>query len=291
MTVIPIHPLSVANYEMQVVFIRHAQSANNVLHDGDKVISRAEFESLRSHDPSLSELGMRQAVQLGAGITRLFSKPLSPRMRDLLRSGKLPEKKRVHIAISPMRRTLLTSLPLLDTLIEQKAASDKIAITKVEVVPYLFEVGGCYNQQGEKFVGRPGLTKREMLEITPHVSVPDSLVNGWWESSTKETEEEFELRVAKTLEWIRRLACEGTSDVLMIITHQDFACACMRRLGSIPGMRWLYNTSLTSFTLHPIVDMDNANSAGDGTIDDVHECKVVVDWINSAEHLSDDNLS
>ena len=275
---------------MQVVFIRHAQSANNALHDGEAVLTRAEFERMRNHDPHLSPLGERQITELGAGVERVLAKQLSPKVRDMNKQASNPQPKRVHLAISPMRRTLLTAVPVVasfDRLHEEK----KINLTKVEVIEHIFEIGGCYSEDSGVFKGHPGLNDIQAKDIVPSAHVPESMKSGWWRSSTRETEEELELRVTRTVEWIRRLACENVCDVLFIVIHQDFACICMRRLAKLDGVHWLYNTSLSSFTLHPVSDIDFDEDGGDGAVADVHSCKVVVDWINAIDHLSIDNMS
>ena len=131
---------------MQLIFVRHAQSANNVLFETEKTITRSEFESLRSHDPSLSDLGHRQAMELGIGIERGMRKRLGPVVRDLAKkSGRVVSSPRVHVAVSPMRRTLLTAAPMIKTL-ESMHADSKISLKSVEVVPFIFENGGCYDQ-------------------------------------------------------------------------------------------------------------------------------------------------
>lgn len=272
---------------MQVVFVRHAQSANNVIQEG---ISRAEFERIRHHDAPLSDLGERQTIELGAGISSLFTKPPSPYVRDLIRAGKIPSRRRVHVAVSPMRRTLLTAKPLLDTLQKQHDEGDHILLAKVEVVPFLFELGGCYREQAGVYVGQSGLTRKEMNNILPNAAVPDALENGWWKGSTKETEEELELRVIKTIEWIRKLAHSQTCDVLILVMHQDFSCAVMRGLCGAQGLRWLYNTSLSSLTLLPVHSEISEGITSDGLVSELHECNVVLDWINSIEHLSLENI-
>ena len=262
--------------------------------DGDKSITRGEFEKLRSHDPHLSPMGERQIGQLGAGIQRALFKPLSPKVRELKKQSSGLKPPRVTLAVSPMRRTLLTAVPVVSAL-EELHTADRIHLKEVEIVPYLYEIGGCYSEHNGMFVGHPGMTGKQALEILPTAKVPPSMDGGWWTSSTRETDEELELRVAKTLEWIRRTACEGQSDVLIIVIHQDFACMCMRRLAQVPGVSWLYNTSFSSFTLRPVLsgaaDQLSVDQMSDGSVTPLHHCNVVVDWINSVDHLSFENLT
>ena len=278
---------------MQVVFVRHAQSGNNVIQD--RGATRADFEKLRSHDAELSELGYKQAEELGQGIERALTKRLGPRAREAMKkSGQANRPPRVHVAISPMKRTILTSLPMLKNLNEMQARA-KISITELEVVPFIFEVGGCYNEVDGKFVGRPGMNKEQVSAFLPNASVPDEMLNGWWSHPSRESEEQYEARVVKTTEWIKKMACAGTCDVLLVVTHQDFACTCMRRLTKVQGINWLYNTSLSSMTLLPIgsseVDPEAVQANSDGDMREVHHCSVIIDWINSIDHLSIDNVA
>lgn len=262
--------------------------------DGDVPISRSEFEKLRSFDPSLSPIGERQVKELGRGIQLALKKPLSPAIRELRKRSSLPRRQRVVLAVSPMKRTLLTAIPIVESL-EHLHASESIDFKSVDVVPYIYEIGGCYSQRDGVFQGHRGMTDAEAKKVIGRANVPASMSNGWWSSDTRETEEELEARVTKTVEWIRRTAWEGDCDVLVMVTHQDFACTCMRRLANVSGITWLYNTSTSSFTLTPLVTPDLDPEAllkhSDSSIGNVHHCKVTIDWLNAADHLSEENIS
>lgn len=257
-------------------------------------MSRDEFERARSHDPSLSGLGEKQAVELGAGIERFLLKPLSPRLRDIKKARKSSVPSRITVAVSPMRRTLMTSIPLISAL-EELNSKKVVSLDRIEVVPFIYEVGGCYSEVNGSFVGHPGLTSDEVRKYIPSAVVDESMNKGWWASQSRETEEEFEIRVSRTVEWIRNATWEGKSDVLIIITHQDFACSVIRRLTQAPGLNWLYNTSLSSLTLDPIpksdFDPDAFDVGADGAISRIRHCRVTVDWINAVDHLSLKNIS
>ena len=278
---------------MQLIFVRHAQSANNVIQEG--LVTRADFEKQRSHDAELSELGFKQAVELGQGIERALMKRLGPRVREMMKkNGGINKIPRVHVAVSPMKRTLLTAAPMIRTL-EDMHARSKIGISRIEIVPFLFEVGGCYSEKDGMFVGHPGMNSAQAKVILPMAHTYDEMNNGWWAHPTKESEEQFEARVVKTTEWIKKMACAGECDVLVVVSHQDFACTCMRRLAQVQGINWLYNTSLSSMTLLPIeraeVDPEAVQTSSDGTIRDLHHCRVIIDWINSVDHLSIENVA
>ena len=279
---------------MQLIVIRHAQSSNNSLQEGSTVLSRADFERMRSHDAPLSVLGEKQISELGAGVKRALKKPLSPKIRDMAKLKTRPYVDRIRVAVSPMQRAILTSVPVIEAL-EELNSDKNINFVGVDVVPYIHEVGGCYCEVNGKYVGKPGLDNSGVSRILPQARLSPDMINGWWASPTRESEEELELRITKTVEWVRACAWKGDCDVLILVTHQDFACMVMRRLTQSPGLTWLYNTSLSSLTLHPIVTSDMDSEAlpetADGTIASVHHCKVTIDWLNSVDHLSSEHIS
>jgi broad specificity phosphatase PhoE len=283
-----------AHVNMQLIIVRHAQSANNVLHEGEQLISRAEFERLRSHDPPLSALGEEQIKDLGKGIKLALKKPLSPKVRESRKVMTTPFKHRVHVAVSPMQRALRTAVPVVEAIREQTEVGE-ILMNRIEIVPFIHEIGGCYSERAGVFVGHRGMGNKQALEILTGACTDPSMDDGWWKTSSRETEEELEIRVTHTIEWIRKKAWEGECDALVIVTHQDFACLCLRRLVQASGISWLYNTSLTCVTLTPIVtgesDPDAIEPRSDGGISWLHHCKVTVDWINSVEHLTAAHIS
>lgn len=274
---------------MQLIIVRHAQSANNSLQEGQKVISRAEFEKQRSHDAPLSALGEQQITELGRGIKMALKKPLSPKIREARKTSSNPYRARVHVAVSPMQRALRTAVPVIES-VKDQISSGEVQSSRIEIVPFIHETGGCYSEKDGVFVGHTGMNNAQALEIIPDAHTHPSMDDGWWKTSTRETEEELELRVTHTIEWIRRKAWEGECDVLILVSHQDFACMCLRRLVQAAGISWLYNTSLTCLTLDPIVsseaDPEALEPRSDGAVSGLHHCKVTIDWINSVEHLS-----
>lgn len=245
---------------------------------------RDAFEKRRSCDAELSSVGIAQTGALSRGIARAVSKQLSPKVRE-----KGLVTRRVCLAISPMKRTILTSMPILESLQNLTNVNGSgISLESVQIVPHIFEVGGCYNEVDGVFVGQPGLTKSEIQTLLPSAKIPDELYRGWWTSKSRETEHELEIRVTQTVDWIKATACSNTFDILIIVTHQDFACTCMRRLLNAQSITWLYNASFSSLTLHPTSLNSNGysnESHGDSTITQTHSVRVVTDWINSVDHL------
>jgi broad specificity phosphatase PhoE len=280
---------------MQLIVIRHAQSSNNSLQESAECSTRAYFEKMRSHDAPLSKLGEDQIGELASGVERAFRKPLSHKIRAVRKKSADTFCPRVRVAVSPMQRALLTAVPVIKA-VEGLHSSENVKFDGIDVVPYIHEVGGCYNEMDGRFVGFPGLDIEGVRAIIPKAIVCESMAQGWWKSSTRETEEELEARITQTIEWIRLCAWKNEVDVLILVTHQDFACNVMRRLVQAPGLNWLYNTSLSSLTLEPILDSWNGDSealpeTSDSTLAGVHHCRVTIDWLNSIDHLSAHNIS
>lgn len=269
---------------MQVLFVRHAESLNNFIKNQCLESGRSRS---RYADPDLSEDGKRQLVHVGPGITRLLARRPSPLLRQY------SPTRRVHVAVSPMKRALLTAAPMVRAL---QSPSINHSLTCIEIVPFLFEKGGCYSDvDGEGIKAHPGLTTREALELLPTASVQDPafMDNGWWKNPTRETQEEMEQRLTKTVEWIRRMACGNVCDILIIVSHEGFACACIRRLlkSEHSILDWLYNASFSSLTLIPTNTPHSLPTTSDGDIHEHHEVHVVLDFLNSVEHLPLDILT
>lgn len=141
---------------MILYIIRHAQSTNNALRDGER----------RVCDPALTGLGQRQAQLLaqhlatgndpgtghGYGIARLFT--------------------------SPMRRAMQTALPI-----------GRALGLQPEVWIDIHEQGGIYLDHGpvRGYVGYPGMTDAEMLAECSDLVLPDGVTDrGWWTGGREE---------------------------------------------------------------------------------------------------------
>ena len=266
---------------MQVLFVRHAESLNNYL---KSMALDSGHARLRYPDPHLSETGYRQLAHVGPGITRVLARRPSPILRNPSSSG---HRRRVHVAVSPMKRALLTAVPIVHSL---QVPSDNHILTCVEIVPFLFEKGGCYSEvDGEGIRSSPGLTAREAMNLLPgsRIQDPSVMEDGWWKSPTRETQEEMEQRITRTLGWIRRIACTQVCDVLILVTHEGFSCACIRRFLKCEQtlLDWLYNASFSSLTLIPAHTSLPPPSTTDGDIHEHREVHVILDYLNSVEHL------
>ena len=269
---------------MQVLFVRHAESLNNHLKDLQIQPGKAR---LRYPDPALSEKGSLQLKYMGEGITRMI-RLRRPPIRGI---PSHTQPLRIFLAVSPMRRTLLTAIPIMEALEHFPHLPTSLTTT---IVPFIFEKGGCYSDTDAGTVkAYPGLDATEANQIIPSALIenPETMQGGWWKSDTRETPEAFQSRATKTVSWIEKHACENLCDVLILVTHEGFACACLRQflLSQPPLLDWLYNGSFSSLTLtpseNPPVDI------ADGDTQDHKHVHVVVDYLNSVAHLPLDTIT
>jgi hypothetical protein len=136
---------------LRLVFIRHAESHNNVLN----LVSTDYYREHRLADPPLTPLGEEQALAVANF------------MRES-RSGLLQHVSEVHV--SPTLRTLQTAKPIVRQLVGVRAVVDVDA----------FEVGGVYDQDQSTgaVVAGPGLARAEMSEYK--YELPDSVTSTGW---------------------------------------------------------------------------------------------------------------
>ncbi|MAS37072.1 MAG: hypothetical protein CL610_23940 [Anaerolineaceae bacterium] len=138
---------------MELYLIRHGQSQNNAL----------ATPVGRTKDPSLTEIGLKQAQVLA----------------DHLANGDCPDaqwEKRDgyhfdRLYCSAMHRALQTAQPVADALGLQP-----------EVWVDVHEQGGIYlDGDNGKTIGHPGMTRAEILDQFPGYVLPDNVgESGWW---------------------------------------------------------------------------------------------------------------
>lgn len=165
---------------MDLYLIRHGQSENNALD-----------ESLRVHDPGLTETGSDQVEYLA----RWFAvRPLQVLMT------------------SPFRRALLTTAP-----IAKATGLSPIVRTAIH------EVGGCVSgYPAIGYQGEPGMRDTEIREafpgFEPEVDIDE---RGWWKSKPYESIDDRMLRVQQVA---RQLVEEygETDQHVALVMHADF---------------------------------------------------------------------
>lgn len=197
---------------MELFIIRHAQSTNNALAD----------QSERVVDPSLTELGLRQAhlvaKHLANGIDHR-TKPIEGQPLDLSNGGLRISR----LYCSPMLRALQTARPIGQALNLQP-----------QVWVDIHEEGGMWLDHGadEGVRGYPGLTRAEISAQFPQCFLPDDVTeNGWWRYGFEERTHFFE-RAERVAAALRK---EALSDErLAMVTHGGFAAYLLRALTCVP---------------------------------------------------------
>ena len=171
---------------MQLFLVRHGESANN-----------ATAESLRVHDPGLTEVGHQQATLLGAWFSSV-----NP---DVL-------------VTSPFRRALLTTVPI------QRSTGLNPLVWRD-----LHEQGGCVSGYPEMgYQGEPGLSAAEICEEFPGCEPEREIgAQGWWRQQPYETDRAVDARVERVV--VRTLETYGTTDLKVVfVMHADFKRALLR---------------------------------------------------------------
>nr|CEL64614.1 TPA: phosphoglycerate mutase family protein, putative [Neospora caninum Liverpool] len=144
-----------------------------------------------------------------------------------------PPVEGIRVIVSPLLRTILTALPLLDNLNLKR--SDCV------LDPDLYEVGGlykvCRSAGGEPpaCVAYPGCTKREYEERFPgRLCAPEGIENGWYNPERgKEGLAEARARAHRVAESFWRMAetaeAEGLRTVV-VVSHAHFLELLMKAL-------------------------------------------------------------
>jgi broad specificity phosphatase PhoE len=169
---------------MRLYIIRHAQSTNNALPD----------RSNRVSDPSLTELGERQASRLAEflsesgenryGITKLYC--------------------------SAMYRALKTTFPI----------SQSLGLAP-EVWADIHEIGGIYlGDDEESYTSLPGKTRSEILAEFPDYCLPSNITeNGWW-NGPYETTTLLRARAERVAE--RLCSWAANEETITMVSHAGF---------------------------------------------------------------------
>ena len=241
---------------MELYIIRHAQSQNNAMPDGD----------LRVPDAPLTDLGHEQA--------RLLAEYLKDgRNRDpwynpstgYSRFEHEADWGITHLYVSPMTRALQTCIPI--------AAALGL---RPEIWVDTHEHGGVYQQRPEGIVGFPGRSRVDIESLLPNSLIPDIIADaGWWNPARgSETMPEAISRAVKVAAALRRRA--DADERIIILTHGTFIDTLIKALFAQLPSRALfylhYNTAITR-------------------IDFVERERLLVRYLNRVAHLPPDKIS
>jgi 2,3-bisphosphoglycerate-dependent phosphoglycerate mutase len=220
---------------MQLYFIRHGQSENNLLW------VRTGSSVGRSQDPALTRLGRQQAELLAQHLRRTESIDASGE-RDLQNVSGFAI---AHLYTSLMIRSIATGTIIARTLDLPLVAWEEV-----------HERGGIYlkdEQTGER-IGQAGANRAYFETHYPDLVLPDSLdEDGWWSRPF----EEYEQALARARRFLRDLSQRhgDTTDRVAVISHGGFYNCLLAGLLRLPQPNgyWfaLNNAAITRMDFRP----------------------------------------
>ncbi|HPH98338.1 MAG TPA: histidine phosphatase family protein [Anaerolineaceae bacterium] len=220
---------------MQLYFIRHGQSANNLRYE--QTLSSAG----RVDDPELTETGHLQAQCLA----RLLSRPGVDRAINYdehnIRGFGL-----THIYCSLLVRAIDTASYVSKAL--------QLPLVGLESI---HEAGGVYlddPETGEPH-GKPGKSRAYLAERFPHLTLPDEMHNdGWWNCRPRETSPQAAERASRVLAWLLETH-GGTDHRVALVSHAAFSyyffCAVLKIPYENGPWIGLGNTCITRYDFLP----------------------------------------
>ncbi len=199
---------------MQLYFIRHAQSTNNLLWE------RTGYDDGRHEDPELTEMGKRQAER----VAQFLAQPsaLKPTTRDA-EALNIDGFNLTHLYASLMVRAM-------DTAAAIASATGLTPVARTD----LHETGGIWLKHPvtEERNGLPGKTRAELAARHPQFELPDRLnSDGWWNQPMEAWEEGFS-RAAALLDDLR--TTHGEDDRVALVSHGMFYNQLMKVLLNLP---------------------------------------------------------
>lgn len=202
---------------MQFYFIRHAQSANNLLW------AQTGSSDFRDEDPDLSSTGYEQADRLVEFLQDPYPSADA--------SGSTPWDSQnvdgfqlTHLYCSLMVRSVITG-----NLVAQTLGLPLVAW------PDIHEMGGIYQKDPEtgERIGLPGKNRTYFQACFPGLILPPDLGDeGWWNRPFEEREERLP-RARRFLDALQQRH-GATGDHVAIVSHGGFYNSFLRALFQIP---------------------------------------------------------
>lgn len=236
---------------MRLYFIRHGQSANNVLSFND-------YETARSHDPELTDIGHQQAQKIADFLVDAIDMP--------------------HPELEPIGFTKMFVSPMIRALDTAKPIADALGIVP-EIWTDIHEIGGLFTADtDDNITGFPGLTTADFAEKYPSYVLPEHITDmGWWDvNHGKENPDQFLARAIRVALTLRKYA--HTDERIVLVAHAAFLDALikalMNQLPTHPDTLF-YNHYNTGFTR-----IDFAESQYSTSPDHVR-----IHYMNRVDHL------
>ncbi len=209
---------------MRILFIRHAQSTNNLLWD------QTGSSDGRSSDPPLTDLGLKQANALCDHFERYLLANTD---------GQVPDLNEIVLYSSLMWRSLQTAQPI----------SEKYNLP-IHGLRDLHEVGGVYlkDPETELNIGLPGKKPSELKIAYPRLQFVEELNAQGWYNASYETDEQAHVRARRVVGWLMD-QYRYTNKTAVLVSHGAFFNYFMNELLKItpPYQGWfvMNNTGVT----------------------------------------------
>ncbi len=229
----------------RLYLIRHAQSANNAIWDGN------DHGDGRHPDPEITEIGHRQAQTLAEHLAHPHSEP---RQHPFIPSDNV-DFGLTHLYCSLMTRSILTA-----QYIAEACGLD------LHALPDIFEKHGIYEVGADgELNGLPGPGRDYFEQRFPRLNLPEDLSEeGWW-NRPAEDENSFVERMRDVVADCRqRLA--GSDETVALVAHGDFLDQFVNELMSVErhshnyDNHWVANWTFHNTSISRIDFVDGAHN-------------------------------
>lgn len=248
---------------MKLYLIRHAESTNNVLW-GERGTDSVPG---RSPDPEITDTGHKQAALLA---NHVMAPGTEPRQHPFDSDGE-PSYQFTHLYCSLMSRSLQTADYI-----------QKICQLELEALPDIYERMGLYESDGDGRLAAVAGPGRSYFETRfPQVKLPDSLTEeGWWNRPI-ESDQEFFIRVDRSLQSV--INRHGDSnDCVALVVHGDYLDQCINHLMNVPRAQNNYkNAWVANWVFH---------NTSISRIDINNQARNVI-YLNRIDHLPLDHVT
>lgn len=194
----------------KLYLIRHAQSENNAIWDGN-----GDAQPGRVPDPEITAIGHRQAEFLAAHLAHPSAEPRQHPFQatDFAQFGM------THVYCSLMTRSILTA--------EYIASACGLDL---QALPDVFEKHGIYDVDADGSLrGLPGQNRDYFVDRFPQLGLPDELNDGGWWNRPVEDEAAFLQRMRNVVAGMRE-RLQGSDDNVALVAHGDFIDQFMNEL-------------------------------------------------------------
>ncbi|MDY6874313.1 MAG: histidine phosphatase family protein [Chloroflexota bacterium] len=242
---------------LQIYFIRHGQSENNVIMDE---LERHHYLFHRIEDPKLTEIGLKQA-ELVADFLAAGEPSEGPDEQNRSGFGL------THLYCSLMSRAVQTAVPI----------ARKTGLP-LKAWPEVHETGGVFlaEKEDDKIIwnGLPGNGRSYYETNFPELILPEDLSDeGWW-NREKEPREHYNLRAQSIVD---RLIDEhgGTNHRVGIVMHGGIFTRILTVLFDIQGKRYWFLM----------------NNCGISRVDIRDNGRLTLSYMNKTDYLPDDLIT